>query len=148
MQVISKLTYQAHIKGLDVDKNDGVKIKNSINKKYIKILPNGKIFSGDIFGHDKDLKDLMPKNFIIKDPFSGSFVCLPCKVSLHVGRETTQKDITFAKDCLNQCFENVKNFKVVKDDDLLPTECWIDHSFDLSFKERQAFIKACLEYLK
>ena len=148
MELISKLIYQAHRQGLEIDMNDGVKIKNSINKKYIHILPTGKICSEDILGHDKDLKCLMP-DFIVKDPFlySGSFLCLPMGVSLHVGKDASEEDVTFAKNCLMQSFENVKNFRVIEDHDLQSHECRIDHKFDLSVKERQAFIKACLEYL-
>ena len=148
MKVVSKLVYQARIKGLDIDlSDDDILLKNIITKKYIRILPNGKIFSEDLLGHDKDLKRLMP-DFLIKDPFSGSCLALPCIVTLHVGKKASNEDIIFAKGCLMQSFAYVKDFKVVKDDDLLSSECRIDHSFDLSYKERQAFIKACLEYLK
>ena len=147
MKLISKLIYQANKKSLDIDKTDGVKIMNSINKKYMHILPNGRICSDDLLGHDHDLKCLM-NEFLVKDPFSGSFLCLPCEVSLHVGKDADQRDITYSKHCIKQCFEYVKTFKVVKDDNLLPSECRIEHGFILSYKERQAFINACLEYLK
>ena len=144
MKLISKLIYKAHKQGLEITKTDGVKIKNSVTKKYVHILPTGKIFSDDI--HDKDLKGLMPE-FLVKDPFSGSSIALPCNVYLHVGNEALQNDINFATGCLSQCFENIKTFKVIRDDNLLSSECRIDHNFDLSYKERQAFINACLEYL-
>lgn len=148
MRLISKLIYQAHIKGLDIDKSDGVKIKNSITKKYVHILPTGKICSDDILGQDKALKCLM-NEFLVKDPllFSGSFINIPCDVVLHVGKKASREDIKFAKHCIKQCFENLKNFNVVKDDNLLQHECRIKHNYALSFKERQAFINACLEYL-
>lgn len=148
MKLISKIIYQAHIKGLDIEKSDGVKLMNTVNKKYVHILPNGKICSDDILGHDAGLKELMP-TFLIKDPllFSGSVLALPCNVTLHVGRDTDQKDIVFAKHCLKQCFANIKNFRIVKDNDLLQHECRIEHEYVLSFKERQAFINACLQYL-
>ena len=147
MRLISKLIYKAHKRGFDVTKNDDdVKIQNINTKKYIKILPNGTICSDDILGHDQTLKGLMSE-FLIEDPFSGSLLVLPCNVLLHVGKDTDQKDIIYAKHCLSQCFANVKNFKVIKDHDLQSHECRIDHSFDLSFKERQVFIRACLEYL-
>lgn len=147
MKLISKLVYQANKHGLDIDLSDGVKIKNIITKKYVHTLPTGKVCSNDLLGHDKDLKDLMSE-FIVKDPFSGSCLALPCIVTLHVGKKASNEDIIFAKGCLMQSFAYVKDFKVVKDDDLLSSECRIDHSFDLSYKERQAFINACLEYLK
>lgn len=148
MEILSKLCYQARIKGLDIDENDGVKIMNSINKKYIHILPTGKICSDDILGHDKALKGLMT-DFLITDPmlYSGSFLALPCDVSLHVGKKASQQDITFAKCCLMQSFAYIKTFKVVKDENLLSHECRIEHGFTLTYKERQAFINACLEYL-
>lgn len=149
MELISKLIYQARIKGLDIEKNDDdVKIMNIINKKYVHILPNGKICSDDILGHDHALKDLMPKIFLVEDPFSGSFICIPCNVMLHVGKNTSFEDITFAKHCLSQCFANIKNFHEITDCNLLSHECKIKHEYALSFKERQAFIKSCLEYLK
>lgn len=147
MQLVSKLIYQARKKGLDIYKSDSIKIQNKNTNKYIHILPTGKVCSEDILGHDKALKDLMT-DFLVKDPFSGSFLALPCNVCLHVGREASHGDIIFATDCLTQCFAYVKTFKVVKDDNLLPSECHIEHGFVLTYKERQAFINACLEYLK
>lgn len=148
MNLVSKLIYQANKKGLDVDTSDGVKLKNSINKKYIHILPNGKICSDDLLGHDKALKDLMT-NFIIRDPFcNGSVISLPCNISLHVGKDTDQREISFAKHCIEQCFAYIKKFQIIKDDDLLSSECRIEHGFVLTYKERQTFIKACLDYLK
>ena len=146
MKLISKLSYQARIKGLDVTKSDGVKIKNSITKRYIHILPNGRICSEDTLGQDRALKELM-KDFLIKDPFSGSSICIPCTVTLHVGNGALTNDIRFAKHCLEQSFANIKNFIVVEDETLLPHECRIDHEFVLSYKKRQAFIDACLDYL-
>ena len=149
MRLISKLLYKARKQGLDIERGDGVKIMNIINKRYVHILPTSTICSDDILGHDKDLKDLM-KDFIIKDPFlySGSVICLPCNVTLYVGKGALKNDINFAKDCLAQSFVNIKEFKVVRDNNLLSHECMIKHEYALSFKERQAFINACLEYLK
>lgn len=149
MKLVSKLLYQAKKNGLDITKNDDVKIQNINTKKYVKILPNGTICSDNTLGQDKDLKCLMNK-FLIKDPLlaSGSYLALPCKVYLHVGKDTDQKDIIYATQCLNHCFANIKNLEVIEDHDLQSHECRIDHSYDLSYKERQAFIKACLEYLK
>ena len=146
MRLLSKLIFQARKHGLDVDRNDGVKIQNTIHKKYIHILPNGRICSEDTLGQDKDLKCLMVK-FLIKDPFSGSVICLPCNVTLYVGTGASNEDIGFAKHCLKQCFANIKNFNIKEDHDLLPNECRIEHEFTLSFRERQALINACLEYL-
>ena len=148
MKLTSKLCYQVRKKGLDITINYGIKIINSNNNKYIHILPNGKICSDDLLGHDKGLKDLLP-NFLVKDPFlySGSFICLPCRVSLHVGKDTLSEDINFAEGCVKQSFASIKNFNVIKDDNLLSNECMINHEYDLSFKERQALIKACLGYL-
>lgn len=143
MKLVSKLIYKANRQGLDVTKNDEVKLLNFVTKKYIKILPNGEICSDDILGHDKDLKCLMP-DFLVKD----SFLALPCNVILYVGKGALQSDIIYAKHCLSQCFENIKNLEVIEDHDLQSHECRIDHNYDLSFKERQAFIKSCLEYLK
>lgn len=140
MKLLSKLKYKARKQGLDIDLSDGVKLTNFITKRYIHILPNGKVCSDDLLGHNKALKDLMGE-----DPFSGS---LPCDVFLHVGRNTSQQEIIFSKHCLMQCFENIKIFEVVKDNDLLQHECRVDHEFDLSYKERQALIKACLKYLE
>lgn len=148
MNLVSKLIYQAHKKGLGVCTNDGVKLKNSITKKYVHILPNGKVCSDDILGHDEDLKCLMPEDFMIKDPILGSFICIPCEVSLHVGKDTDQREISFAKHCIEQCFAYIKKFQIIKDDDLLSSECRIEHGFVLTYKERQTFIKACLDYLK
>lgn len=148
MKLISKLIYQANKKGLDIEKNDGVLLKNPITGKHIRILPNGKVCSDDILGHDHALKELMPEEFLIKDPFSGSSICIPCNVMLHVGKNTSFEDITFAKHCLSQCFANIKNFHEITDCNLLSHECMIKHEYALSFKERQALIKACLEYLK
>ena len=150
MKLISKLQYQARKNGFDIDKSDGVKIMNTITKKYIHILPTGTICSNDILGHDKDLKRLMKEDFIIKDPslFSGSVICLPCSVFLHVGKNTSKEDITFATDCLMQSFANIKSFDVVKDENLLPSECMVKHKYVLSYKERQDLINSCLEYLK
>ena len=148
MKLISKLVYQARKNGLDITKNDDdVKLMNVITKRYVKILPNGKICSDDILGHDQDLKCLLP-DFLIKDPFSGSYLSLPCNVYLHVGKKASDEDINFATHCLSQCFANIKTFKVIKDNNLLSSECMIDHNYDLSYKERQAFIKSCLEYLR
>lgn len=149
MEIVSKLIYQARKNGFDVDLNDGVLLKNIINKKYIHILPTGKICSDDLLGHDHALKGLM-NEFLIKDPllFSGSFLCLPCNVFLHVGKKALQQDIIYAKHCLTQCFANIKNFEVVKDADLLPSECRVKHKYALTYKERQDLIKSCLEYLK
>ena len=147
MKLISKLIYQANRQGLDIDKSDGVKIKNSINKKYVHILPTGKICSEDLLGHDHALKCLM-SDFLVKDPFSGSFLTLPCNVYLHVGKDADPRDVIFAKGCLSQCFASIKNFEVIEDHDLQSHECRIKHEYVLSYKERQAFIKACLEYLK
>lgn len=148
MEIVSKLCYQARKKGLDIDKSDGVKITNPITKRYIHTLPTGKVCSDDILGQDKALKGLMSK-FLIKDPFShsGSFIGLPCEVSLHVGKDASREDILFAKDCLIQSFACIKKFSVIKDNNLLSSECRVEHGFDLSYKERQAFINACLEYL-
>ena len=147
MKLISKLIYQAHKQGLDVTKNgDEVKIMNFITKKYVKILPTGKICSEDLLGHDKALKGLM-FDFLVKDPFSGSFLALPCNVYLHVGNGALKSDVIFAKHCLSQCFGNIKTFKLIKDNNLLSSECSIKHNYALTYKERQAFIKACLEYL-
>ena len=146
MKIVSKLAYQARKQGLDIDLTDGVKIQNTINKKYVHILPNGKICSDDILGQDKDLKELMVE-FLVEDPFSGSVICLPCNVTLFVGNGTREEKITFAKHCLSQCFANIKLFRVVKDETLLLSECRVEHDFALSFRERQAFIDACLEYL-
>ena len=150
MGFISKLRYRARIKGFDVTTNgDEVVISNLINKKYVKILPNGKIFSDDLKGHDRILKGFVSDKFLIKDPLcdSGSFICLPKSVCLHVGRETPIGDIRFSEECLVQYFENIKKFRVIRDEDLLSTECMIEHEFALSYRERQAFIKACLGYL-
>ena len=86
MELLSKLTYQANRQGLDITKTcDEVKLMNFITKKYIKILPTGKICSEDLLGHDHALKCLM-SDFLVKDPFSGSFLTLPCNVYLHVGK--------------------------------------------------------------
>lgn len=147
MELISKIIYRARIKGLEIEQGDEVLLRNPITKKYIKILPNGKIFSDDLLGHDSALKELLPK-FITNDPFSGSFICIPCRVSLHVGRETPDTETMFAIDCLTQSFAKIKKLEVVEDPNLLQHECRVDHKHDLSFKERQALIKACLEYLK
>ena len=148
MQLISKLTYKARKLGLNITKNDDdVKIMNIITGRYVHILPTGKVCSDDILGHDKALKDLM-NDFLVKDPFSGSSLTLPCKVYLHVGKDADPRDVTFAKHCLSQCFENIKNFKVIEDHDLQSHECRIEHNYALSYKERQAFISACLEYLQ
>ena len=151
MGLISKLIYQARKQGLDIEKtDDDVKLMNIITKKYIHILPNGKICSDDILGHDKALKCLMPE-FLIEESFnsfSGSFLSLPCNVRLHIGKGALKNDVIFAKHCLSQCFENIKNFEVVEDHDLQPHECMLKHEHALTYKERQAFIKACLEYLK
>ena len=150
MGLISKIKYQALIKGFDVTVIDGeVVIKNLTNKKYVKILPNGKIFSDDLKGHDRILKGFMSNNFLIKDPLcdSGSFICLPMEVCLHVGRQTSRGDIILSENCLVQCFENIRKFRVIRDEDLLPGECMIEHEFDLSYRERQALIRACLGYL-
>ena len=148
MKLSSKLTYQAHVKGLDINKSDGVKIMNPVNKKYVHILPNGRICSNDILDHDKDLKGLMPE-FLVKDPFlaSGSFLALPVDVNLYIGKGASENDITFAKHCISQCFENMRSFNVIEDHDLQSSECKIEHEYVLSYKERQALIKACLEYL-
>ena len=146
MELISKLIYRARRQGLSIDNSDGVKLMNTITKKYVHILPNGKICSDDILGHDKALKNLMGE-FLTKDPFIGSFICLPCHVTLYVGNMTSNENTRFAKHCLEQCFANIKNLKVVKDENLLPSECRIDHSYDLSYKKRQVFIDACLKYL-
>ena len=151
MKLISKIKYQALIKGFDVTVNlDGeVVISNLINKKYVKILPNGKIFSDDLKGHDRILKGFMSDNFLVRDPLcdSGSFICIPMEVCLHVGRQTSDEEILFAKDCIKQCFENIKRFNVIRDDDLLSKECRIEQIHALSYRERQALIKACLGYL-
>ena len=150
MGLISKIKYRARIKGFDVTTNgDEVVISNLINKKYVKILPNGKIFSDDLKGHDRILKGFMSDNFLVRDPLcdSGSFICLPKSVSLHVGRETPIGDIRFSEECLVQYFENIKKFRVIRDEDLSPKECRIEHEFALSYRERQALIRACLGYL-
>ena len=150
MGLISKIKYRARIKGFDVTINgDEVVISNLINKKYVKILPNGKIFSDDLKGHDRILKGFMSDNFLVRDPlsYSGSFICLPMEVCLHVGRETSRGDIILSENCLVQCFENIKKFRLVRDENLSPKECRIEHEFALSYRERQAFIKACLGYL-
>ena len=146
MKLISKLIYLAHRKGLDIDTSDGVKITNIISNRYIHILPNGRICSNDILGQDTALKSMM-NDFLIEE-FGGSFLALPNDVTLHIGKGTSKNEIIFAKHCLEQCFAKITNFKVKEDDNLLPTECRIEHEYVLSFKKRQAFIKACLEYLK
>lgn len=148
MKLISKLCYQARKKGLDVEKSDGVKLMNPINKKYVHILPNGKICSDDILGHDEGLKCLMTE-FLVEDSllFSGSFLALPCDVFLHVGKGALKNEIDFAKDCLKQSFGKIRTLNVVVDNTLLQHDCMINHKYDLSYKERQAFIKACLQYL-
>ena len=146
MELISKLIYRARRQGLSIDNSDGVKLMNTITKKYVHILPNGKICSDDILGHDKALKNLMGE-FLTKDPFIGSFICLPCTVTLCIGDGVSGEDVRFSKHCLEQCFENIKNFKVVKDENLLPSECMVKHEFVLSYKKRQVFIDACLSYL-
>lgn len=147
MELINKLIYQARIKGLEIEQGDEVLLKNLINKKYIKILPNGKIFSDDNLGHDSALKELIP-SMVVNDPFSGSFVCIPTEVTLRIGRETPDTEITFAIGCVKQSFANIRTLEVVEDQNLLQHECRVDHKHDLSFKERQVLIKACLEYLK
>ena len=142
MKIISKLIYQARKHGFDVTVSDGeVKLMNLINKKYVHILPNGRICSEDTLGHDKALKCLMNK-FLVED-----LISLPTRVTLHVGKGVLKTDINFAKCCLYQCFANIKNFNVKEDHDLLSHECKVDHEYVLSYKERQALINACLEYL-
>lgn len=148
MELISKIIYQARIKGLEIEQGDEVLLRNPITKKYLKILPNGKILSDDILGHDSALKELVPSSLVLNDPFSGSFICVPCEVTLRIGRETSDNEIFFAEGCLTQSFANIKNLTVVEDPNLLQHECRVDHKHDLSFKERQVLIKACLEYLK
>lgn len=146
MKLISKLIYQAHRQGLDINISDGVKITNTINKKYIHILPNGRVCSEDTLGQDKDLKCLMT-DFLVKD-FGGYSLAIPCNVTLHVGKGALKEDIIFAKHCLNQSFASIKTFRVVEDETLLPSECMVKQEFALPYKKRQAFINACLKYLK
>ena len=146
MKIISKLVYQARRHGLDIDLSDGVKIKNSVTGKYIHILPTGRICSEDTLGQDKALKGLM--NEFLTGSLNDSVIALPKNVTLHVGNGNRKSEISFAKHCLKQCFANVKIFKLVEDDGLLPSECMVKHEFALPYKERHAFIKACLKYLE
>ena len=146
MELISKLIYQARIKGLDITgMGDEVKLMNLITKRYVHIIPHGRACSDDTLGQDKALKCLMTE-FLIES-FNDSIICIPCTVTLRVGDGTRIEDIRFARHCLEQCFANINNFRVVEDEDLLPHECRIEHEYVLSYKKRQAFIDACLEYL-
>ena len=122
MKLISKLSYQARKHGLDitVKSDDEVKLMNLTNKKYIHILPNGKVYSDNILGQDRALKELMTE-FLIEE-FGGSFLTLPVKISLHISRDISREDLVYAKHCLEQCFANIKLFLLVKDEDLLPSE--------------------------